>query len=104
MGFSDWLVWACILYLQQFTFLFSGRAKASGSLKYSALAGIGSHGSWFFANLYFITTVMHFKDSPLWQQLLVCLFYMTFTICGTVSGQWVALKYLEKGKLQVGAR
>lgn len=96
MALTDWLVWACILWLQQFTFLFSGRAKASGNLRYSAIAGIGSHGSWFFANLYFVQTILAFKDSPLWQQALVAVFYMTFTISGTVSAQYLALKLPAK--------
>ncbi|MEE8114917.1 MAG: hypothetical protein V3T23_11265 [Nitrososphaerales archaeon] len=97
-----WSIWAVILFLQQFTFLFSGRAKSSGSLKYSAIAGLGSHTSWFFSNLYFITSVLSFKDAPFWQQSLVCAFYVTFTLSGTVSAQWIALKY-EKGKSRVGA-
>ena len=104
MDTRDWLIWACILYLQQSTFLFSSRAKNSGSLRYSALAGIGSHGSWFFANLYFVRTIFQFKDAPFTTQLLVCLFYMTFTIAGTVSAQWVALKWGERGSMRVGAR
>lgn len=101
-GFSFWITWAFILFLQQFTFLFSGRAKSSGSIKYSALAGLGSHTSWFFANLYFITSVLAFKDAVWWTQAFICMFYVTFTISGTVSAQMIALKY-EKGKTKVGA-
>lgn len=100
----DWTVWAFFLFSQQFTFLFSSRAKNSGSIKWSAIAGLGSHSTWFFANLYFVQSILHFKDSPIYIQGLVCLFYMTFTIIGTVSAQWLALRYVEKGRMQVGAR
>ena len=99
----EWFWWAVILYLQQFTFLFSGRAKTSGSLKYSALAGLGSHSTWFFANLYFVRSILEFQTSPWWVKGLVCMFYVTFTISGTLSAQWIALNKLEHGKMKVGA-
>ncbi len=91
-GLTWWITWAGILFLQQFTFLFSGRAKNSGSIKYSALAGLGSHTSWFFANLYFITSVLEFRDAEAWKQALICLFYVTFTIMGTTSAQYLDMK------------
>jgi hypothetical protein len=97
-----WSVWAIILFLQQLTYLFSGRAKASGSLRYSAVAGLFSHSSWFFSNLYFVASVMHFKESSLWVQSAVCLFYVFWTTLGTLIGQLLALKY-EKGSARVGA-
>lgn len=100
----EWVYWAVILYIQQFTFLFSGRAKNSGNLKYSAIAGLFSHSSWFVANIYFVSSILAYRDSPLWVKALVCLFYVTFTISGTVSAQWIALKHLEKGTMQVGAK
>jgi len=101
-GLSFWLAWAFILFAQQFTYLFSGRAKASGSLKYSFYAGLGSHTSWFFSNLYFIASVLNFRNAPVWQQGLVCAFYVLFTLSGTLSAQYLAMRY-EKGKSRVGA-
>jgi hypothetical protein len=101
-GVMFWIVWAFILFLQQFTFLFSGRAKNSGSIRYSIIAGIGSHTSWFFANLYFITSVLAFRDAEIWKQALICLFYVTFTILGTTTAQLLALRY-ERGSARVGA-
>ncbi len=104
MAINDWVLWACLLYAQQFTFLFSGRAKNSGSLTYSALAGIGSHGTWFFAQVFFIPAILTFVDAPLVFKLKTALFYMTFCILGTVNAQWIALKWAEHGKMRVGAR
>ena len=103
MAGTEWAIWAVLLLAQQFTFLFSGRAKNSGSLRYSALAGIGSHSTWFFSQVFFVQTIMAFKDAPLRHQVAVALFYVTFTILGTLSAQWMALKW-ETGKMEVGAR
>ena len=104
MSPSDWVLWAFLLYAQQFTFLFSGRAKNSGSLKYSALAGIGSHGTWFFAQVFFIPAILTFVDASSAFKLMTALFYMTFCILGTVSAQVIALRWAERGKMMVGAR
>ena len=103
MDFNQWFVWALLLFSQQFTFLFSGRAKNSGSLSYSALAGVGSHTTWFFAQVFFVNTIIRFANEP-WSTLLpAALFYVTFTILGTTSAQAVALRY-ERGAMKVGAR
>ena len=103
METNEWVIWALLLFSQQFTFLFSGRAKNSGSLWYSALAGVGSHGSWFIAQVFFINTIVRFGNEP-WRTLVpALLFYMTFTILGTISAQAVALRW-ERGKMKVGAR
>ncbi len=103
MDDTSWPIWALLLFSQQFTFLFSGRAKNSGSIKYSALAGVGSHGTWFFAQVYFVTSILKYANAPWTTQLAVALFYMTFTILGTISAQVVALKW-ERGRMKVGAR
>jgi hypothetical protein len=100
---SFWATWACFLWLQQFTFLFSGRAKASGSLKYSALAGIGSHMSWFISNTMFVASILEYKDAPWSVKLTVGAFYTFFALTGTLSAQWCALRW-ESGKASVGAR
>jgi hypothetical protein len=104
MSVAEWAIWGAMLFAQQFTFLFSTRAKSSGSIRYSALAGIGSHGTWFFAQVLFVRTVLDYADASFVAQLGVALFYMAFTIMGTVSAQWIALKWAERGKMRVGAR
>ena len=92
-----------LLFGQQFTFLFSGRAKNSGSLRYSAFAGIGSHSTWFFSQVYLIPAILDFRDAPLSLKVAMTLFYVTFTILGTLSAQWMALRW-ESGRMEVGAR
>ncbi len=103
MPTSEWVLWGFLLFAQQFTFLFSARAKNSGSLRYSALAGLGSHGTWFFAQVFFISVIVSLKGAPLLTLLPAWVFYTTFTILGTVTAQVVALQW-ERGKMKVGAR
>ena|SRR3990167_1286128 len=102
MGYAEWIAWGTFLFLQQFTFLFSNRAKVSGSLKYSFIAGLGSHSTWFFSNLFFVKSILEFKDSPLPVQAGVCAFYVAFCNCGTQLALRLAFR-LEKGKMKPGA-
>ena len=102
MSAVEWAMWATLLFLQQFTFLFSGRAKSSGSLTYSFVAGIGSHSTWFFSNLYFVRSIIEFRDAPWPTKLAVCLFYVAFAQAGTQIAMWIA-KRIEKGSMKVGA-
>ena len=101
MSTWEWGTWAVFLFLQQFTFLFSGRAKNSGSLRYSLIAGIGSHSTWFFSNLFFVRSIIEFRDSPFYIQALVCLFYVTFCTVGTQLAMRLT-PYIETGNMQVG--
>lgn len=102
MGLTEWVLWAVLLFAQQFTFLFSGRAKASASLRYSLVAGLGSHSTWFFSNLLFVRSIIEFREAPLWTKLAVCVFYVTFCSAGTQVAMRVARR-IEKGAMRVGA-
>ena len=102
MSLGEWVLWAALLFLQQFTFLFSGRAKSSGSLMYSFVAGLGSHSTWFFSNLFFVRSIIEFRDAPLEVKLAVCAFYVTFCQAGTQLALRLAYR-IEKGKMRVGA-
>jgi hypothetical protein len=102
MGISEWVLWAVLLFLQQFTFLFSGRAKSSGSLTYSFIAGLGSHSTWFFSNLFFVRSIIEFRDAPIGVKLAVCAFYVAFCQAGTQIALRIAHR-IERGKMRVGA-
>lgn len=102
MTWAEWTWWGTFLFLQQFTFLFSGRAKASGSLRYSLIAGLGSHSTWFFANLFFVRSILEYQTAPLPVQLGVCAFYVGFCNFGTQMAMRIALR-IERGKMKVGA-
>ena len=102
MTSAEWVLWGGLLFLQQFTFLFSGRAKASGSLAYSFVSGLGSHSTWFFSNLFFVRSILEFRDAPLGTKLFVCAFYVTFCQAGTQIAMRIAQR-IERGKMRVGA-
>lgn len=102
MSFAEWALWAVLLFAQQFTFLFSGRAKASGSLTYSFISGLGSHSTWFFSNLYFVRSIIEFRGAPWPTKLAVCVFYVTFAQAGTQIAMRIARR-IEKGSMRVGA-
>lgn len=102
MSLLEWATWALLLFLQQFTFLFSGRAKSSGSLAYSFVSGLGSHSTWFFSNLFFVRSIIEFRDAPWATKLAVCMFYVTFCQAGTQIAMRIAQR-IERGKMRVGA-
>lgn len=102
-GIEFWLVWAALLFSQQSTFLFSGRAKTSGSLSYAGWSALFSHSTWFFSNLYFVHSVIVFRDAPLLTQISVCLFYVFWCTLGTLVAMKLALR-IERGKMAVGAK
>jgi len=102
MSFSEWTWWAVFLFLQQFTFLFSSRAKSSGSFRYSLIAGFGSHSTWFFSNLFFVQSIIRFKEAPMPVLLGVCAFYVFFCQAGTQVAMQIARR-IEHGKMRVGA-
>ena len=102
MSLTEWAMWGVLLFAQQFTFLFSGRAKASGSLSYSFISGLGSHSTWFFSNLYFVRSIIEFRDSSWMIKIAVCMFYVTFAQAGTQIAMRIARR-IEKGNMRVGA-
>lgn len=102
MGLGEWALWAVFLFLQQFTYLFSGRAKSSSSLSYSFITGLGSHTTWFFSNLFFVKSILEFRDASFLTQATVCIFYVAFCSAGTQIAMRIALR-IERGAMKVGA-
>jgi hypothetical protein len=102
MSVGEWAMWGALLFLQQFTFLFSGRAKSSGSLAYSFITGLGSHSTWFFSNLYFVRSIIEFRDASWPVKFGVCAFYVVFCQAGTQIALRIAYR-IERGKMRVGA-
>lgn len=100
--YQFWMLWALILFAQQFSFLFSSRAKNSGSMFYSALAGLGSHGTWFIAQMIFVVSILQFREASLSMKVQGLFFYIACCTSGTVAAQYIALLY-ERGSAKVGA-
>ena len=96
-------VWAFVIFIRQFTYLFSGRAKTSGSLWYSWWAGLGSHQTFFWGEVLLIGLILNFQDKPLNLLIWVSIVYTLAAQLGTLSAQFLALKW-ERGRMQVGSR
>lgn len=101
-----WPLWAVFLICQNFAFTFVSRARNSGSLKRHMLASIASNGIWFisFTVLFsvFGKVLEALKSGNLLEALAVGLFYTAFTMTGSISSHFFALR-TEKGKSAVGA-
>lgn len=79
--------------LQNASFTWVSRARNSGSLKYHAIAAIGSNGMWI---LVVRQVVLNFDK---WY---MCAAYVVGAVIGSVLMHWFSMKYLEKGKRKVG--
>lgn len=98
----DWVIWSLLLLLQNASFTWTSRARNSGSLAYNAAASVFSNGIWFIGQLVVINKVIQYKND--YSMLAVCaLFYTLFCVTGSVSAQYVLMRYVERGKRKVGA-
>lgn len=98
------VIWAVLLMAQNFAFTLVSRARNSGSDAYHAIASVFSNGIWLVVNFLVVaqfTEILNTKDPALFAKVAV--FYVTFTVIGSVYGGRFARKYLERGKRRVGA-
>lgn len=101
---GNWLLWALVLLAQNASFTLVSRARNSGSLKFHALASVGSNGIWFLSQIIVIDKISHAlksHDIPLMVGTL--LFYTAFTVLGSVTMHYISMRWLETGKRKVGA-
>lgn len=74
--------------LQNASFTLVSRARNSGSLWYNAGASVVSNGMW----------LLVARQAVLSDSAAVMVTYVAGATIGSVLMQWVAMKYLEKGK------
>lgn len=94
----SWLLWACLLLIQNASFTLVSRARNSSSLSFHALASVFSNGVWFLGLAVAVNKVT--DGSNLW---IVVPFYTVFTVIGSVGMHHLSMTYLEKGKRKVGS-
>ena len=100
----SWIAWALLLIVQNAAFTLVSRARNSGSLKYHALAALGSNGIWFLSQIILVDKTLHILQSKdLGLAVLTALVYVGSTIAGSVGMHWIALNKIEKGKRKVEA-
>ena len=104
MSITTWAAWAIILVMQNFAFTFVSRARNSGSLSRHVVAAIASNGVWFLSQIIIFSQMMKILTGEygVLMALFTGLFYMAFTIVGSIAAHYFSLK-TEKGKGAVGA-
>lgn len=98
------LLWAVSLLLQNASFTWVSRARNSGSIKYHAVASIGSNGIWFLNQFIVVDVITKaIRSSDLWLAVGSGLWYTLWTVVGSVTMHWFLMKHVETGKRKVGA-
>ena len=99
------LLWAILLFIQNFSFTMVSRARNSGSLTYHAIAAVFSNGIWFASQFILVDSVVGIIKEANWKYaIFVGVFYTTFTIAGSLTSHIVLMKWVEKGSRKVGSK
>lgn len=99
----SWVIWGVLLLLQNASFTWTSRARNSGSVAYNGIASTFSNLIWFIGQLVVINKIVEYKNDPL--MLGICAaFYTVWCVTGSMSSQYILMKFVEKGKRKVGAQ
>jgi len=104
MNPASFLLWALVLFSQNFSFTYVSRARSSGSLLRHLKASILSNGIWIFSNMLMLGPMFDYltgKHGHL-AQFGVGLEYTVVCVTGSIAAHYWALR-TEKGKNAVGA-
>lgn len=86
-----WVLWAILLVLQQLSQTISMRSRMSASYGYHAVAAIASNGIWFASQIILVENTLQLIDTKdPFQAIAVGLFYLTWTVTGSLMGMWLA--------------
>lgn len=94
------IIWAVLLVLQNASHTLASRAKNSTSLGYNAFASTFSNGVWFGSQFFIVHTLVGIADKSWLYITGVSVFYIFFTVIGSLVSHWLAMNYLEKGILK----
>lgn len=103
MHFVSWLLWACILFLQNISFTYVSRARSSGSLIRHFKASVFSNGIWIFSQIIMLGVMFDNLTGkhghPI--QIAAGAVYTISCVGGSIFAHWLAMKN-ETGKSAVG--
>lgn len=100
----SWIIWAILLIVQNASFTLVSRARNSSSILYHATASLFSNGIWFLSQFIVIDKVVGLIKNPnTGLAILTALFYVIFTMVGSITMHYISMQYLEKGKRKIGA-
>ena len=103
MHFTNWLIWALILFFQNISFTYVSRARSSGSLSRHLKASIFSNGIWIFSQIIMLGPMFDYLTGKhgLVNQVAAGAVYTLSTVSGSLFAHYLAMK-TEKGKNAVG--
>ena len=84
-----WIIWCAVLFFQNFAFTIVSRARNSSSVRYHALASVGSNGMWFLQNVLLIDMLTTLNMDRL--AMGVC--YIVLTTAGALTSHFIALRF-----------
>lgn len=99
------VIWALVLLVQNASFTLVSRARNSGSLWFHGIASTLSNGIWFISQFFVVSTIFNVAKTGDWLTGIgYGLWYVLWTVIGSVTMHYVSMKYLETGKRAVGAK
>lgn len=104
MAMQYW-VWGLITLLLNANNTALARARTSGSLTYHSTMAATAGFVWIFNQLFAVNILWDVWHQHKWIQFGIVTFaYVVTTVVGSVGSHFVLMKYIERGKAQVGAR
>lgn len=100
----QWLIWACLLFAQNYSFTYVSRSRNSADVKRHMLAASLSNIVWFFNQLITVGKLLDLITGKHGWMLAAFtgIFYTVFTMLGSYISHKVCLR-TERGKAAVGA-
>lgn len=99
-----WIIWSVLLLATSGTSTLASRARNTPSYGYHFLASMGSHGTFFLAQLIGIDLIVEIIQTQSWSLALTgFLVYAGASTFGSVTSHWMAMRFFEKGNRRVGA-
>lgn len=100
-----WILWGVMLLAQNASFTWVSRARNSSSVGYHAIASVFSNGIWFLNLAVAVDKLAQARASHSALILAAAAaFYTVFTVTGSITMHHVLMRYVEKGKRQIGSR
>lgn len=98
-----WLIWGVVLLMQNAAFTAVSRARNSGSLRYHAVAAVGSNLIWFISQFFVVDVLQKVISSGnVALGLRAAIFYVGLTTTSSVVMHHFLQTKVEKGKAKVG--
>ena len=101
----SWLLWGLVLSGYDASTTFLSRACNSGSLRWHAIASMVSNLLYLCRYIFLLENGLEvIRTGNLSDVVLPVLFFLGCTVAGSVAAHYVSMRWIEKGRREVGAR